>query len=174
MVKVILLISISLLAFSCSRHIDDLILGRSEFSSEKMMLNGYYFSDIDNNGNIAVAIFYRNGVLFHLFFGPASAFTLAKIENEFLFSKEFMHELVKNEPYQGVFRLDNANLEFEYWDFGYKGITTYTNKGQIINDSTFIIKEVINNGTQEVSAANLTYHFKPLHPKPDSSTIFIK
>jgi hypothetical protein len=66
------------------------------------------------------------------------------------------------------------DIEFEAWEYGGNGITTFSHFGEIINDTTFILNKRINNGGNHISSPNLTYRFKQFSPKPDNTNNYIK
>ena len=50
----------------------------------------------------------------------------------------------------------------------------YLDKGEIQNDSTFLITKSIRSKTGEEKELNEIYHFKQFSPKPDSTNVFVK
>lgn len=53
-------------------------------------------------------------------------------------------------------------------------LPVFTKKGEILNDSTFIINEVYEYDGKILSKENKLYHFYKYSPKPDSTNKYIK
>ena len=163
-----------LLFFACSKKMDKSMMEKNTYTGNELRIDGYYYSDVSNINDIGIAIFYGDGVCFHFYAKPESLDTLTGIENCFLSNDEFIEE-VKNVPqYLGVFNIFSDQIEFEIWDFGGDGITTFSHFGEILNDTTFAIKERVNNGGDITFSENLTYRFKNFNPKPDSTNVWIE
>ena len=177
----ILILFMGVLVFvGCSTQLAPLIMRKIPYTENKLRIDGYYYSDIDKEiSDMAhnIAIFYRDGFCFHILTQPKGQDILQYIEDDILLDDCLISKL-KNLPRQiGVFRIKNSGIEFEIWDGASMigGIIgTFSYYGEIINDTTFIINNIVYNGNNKRASKYLTYHFKEFSQKPDSTNVFVK
>jgi hypothetical protein len=151
-----------------------MILKRIPYFGDELRIDGYYHSNLIESKSIGVAVFYRNGFCIHTLVRPINQDTINYIENKILLNRAYIDDLKNTPSHIGVFQIMYPDIEIETWDYGGDGITTFTRFGKIINDTTFIINKMVNNGGHHVFSENLTYRFKQFSPKPDSTNVFIK
>lgn len=75
-----------------------------------------------------------------------------------------------------MFSIQNNLIKIEYYhedrDWGFR---SFTKEGEILNDTTFVIKESYRTKDgSEAEVLNETYHFMKLEQKPDSVNEFVK
>ncbi|MBT3206885.1 MAG: hypothetical protein HN704_03280 [Bacteroidetes bacterium] len=181
MVKRIYLLLVIILFVGCSKKLFDLTLSKTPYSGVELRIDGYYYSDEysiyaaasdDYDSYVDIAVFYRDGFCIHT--GThlnSQEDTLIYIENEILLNEEYISDLKSTPQHIGVFQIRYPDIEFEIWE---ARTTTFSNYGEILNDSTFIINKKMNNGTGNTYSVNLTYRFKQFSPKPDSTNNFVK
>ena len=163
---------LSLVMIGCSKIVADLGMQRKPYLGTDLKIDGYYYSDSPIwDKTIAVTIFYRDGVSI-LVFIYAEQDIFQSIEKKFLYNQDVLSK-IKNDPYGiGVFTINNKSLEMEnFIGRGFKH--TYHIYGEIINDSTFVMKRFIGIEGSE-SFHNLKFKFKKISPKPDSTSVYIR
>ena len=162
---------LSLVMIGCSKIVADLGMQRKPYLGTDLKIDGYYYSDSPIwDKTIAVTIFYRDGVSI-LVFIYAEQDIFQSIEKKFLYNQDVLSK-IRNEPYGvGVFTINNKSLEMEnFVGRGFKH--TYHTYGEIINDSTFIVRKFVGfNGGEEYW--NAKFRFKKFSPKPDSTSVYI-
>jgi hypothetical protein len=167
----ILFFSINL--FSCKD--DKLILPKENNLSNKLNLNGYYFTKSNNNpkaNNIFDVFFlYENGII--LYVGSLEKndeLTISNyINNEILLFKS----IYKSKLGWGLYTIKDNSIKIETWSpsSGGKVITT-TTIGTILNKNSYKITEEI--GKRKNFYYEEIFEFRQFNPKPDSTNNFIK
>jgi hypothetical protein len=151
---------------SCDSFIEEdeeLILSREDYAGNQLRLNGIYYKENIDTTKITRYALYRNGIVRFL-----------NISSKARIFEDFPDASGKSN--WGVFLIEGDNITIEKWSPGpaanYVG---FTQKGAILNDTTFQILERYDNKSEsdERRAFNHVYHFVPFSPKPDSTNIFI-
>jgi hypothetical protein len=153
---------------------DELSIQRTPYTGNQLRIDGYYFEK-SNNSYFSLYCFYRNGGL--LAAGGVFSSTQEMVEylNKELINSQKYKEYKSN---WGVFNIEGNQIKFERWyPSSGGGLPAYVRAGEILNDTTFVIKESyrMQKGKKiEVKERDETYHFKQFSPKPDSTNSFIK
>lgn len=75
----------------------------------------------------------------------------------------------------GAFRIYDKKIEFEKWEPSSGGpMKTVIRQGDILNDTTFVIRKRINNYDGKTYLVQDTFRFRQFSPKPDSTNRFVK
>jgi len=157
---------------SCEKELHKLSMTKTPYAGNELRIDGYYYSNqvfTDYNG---IAVFYRNGVCMNVFSRIESQDTLSFIENEILLNEALMSNFRNTPNHIGVFQINAKSIEFETWEAG-RDIITFSNYGEILNDTTFLITKQVNNDSGKSESLNLKYRFRQFSPKPDSTNNFI-
>lgn len=157
---------------SCEKELHKLSMVKTPYTGDELRIDGYYYSNqvfTDYNG---IAVFYRNGVCMNVFSRIESQDTLSFIENEILLNEALMSNFRNTPNHIGVFQINAKSIEFETWEAG-RDIITFSNYGEILNDTTFLITKQVNNDSGKSESLNLKYRFRQFSPKPDSTNNFI-
>lgn len=162
-----------LTASSCDKELQELMMSKTPYNGNELRIDGYYYSDEVDASDYGVAVFYRDGVCYHLFGTDFTEPLDEYIEQEILLNSSFVDDLRTTPTHIGVFQIAGESIEFETWEAG-RDITTFSHFGDIINDTAFILRERVNNDQGVTFEENITYRFKQFSPKPDSTTRFIE
>lgn len=147
--------------------------GRMDYAGTRLRMDGYYYSpaDTDENGLILndLIVFYRNGVVKYP--GQASVGT----EEDYLRLTSGLAEMRETKLSWGTFYTENTLIRVCKWRGGPCGYQATQRTGEILNDTTFVIKELEIKGKYGVGTLEREqyYHFRPMHPKPDSLNTII-
>lgn len=140
-----------------------------QLSNNKIRLDGYYYYYLKNKIKstdvfIDCFFFYGNGKVF--FAMGTNTKNILQYE-EYLKSKLRIDS--KNMPeYWTNYLIKNDSIHFERI-YVQPGFPHAIYRGKILNDTTFVITESINNPSSKKSISlDDTFHFKMFHPKPDS------
>lgn len=147
--------------------------------SNKLRLDGYYYTLEEKSEALysTILILYSNGCIYG-FMGER----INSHNFNFINSDNFIDTLSKfklnstKDNWAGYSITDSLITIKRVW--GRIGETLYTYKGVILNDTTFIIKKIITEGSIQYSEngiddVNEIYHFRSYSPKPDSTNNFI-
>lgn len=172
--KHILTVLLVTLLFSNCRKADELQLAKVDYSGSELKINGYYIGEsrFDEESS-EIFFFYRNGVLLY---GTSYKNTtpIEDIENNYS-SEEYNDGIKKSRAGWGVFNISNDELDFELWAAGSGGPSkTVVRFCNILNDTTFVATELLNNYNGVTSVLNDTFRFKQFSPKPDSTNMFVQ
>ena len=170
--------TIFILGFSSCRFIEKIILDdklsieKQSFSGKQLKTNGYYYFE-KNNRFFSNYFLYNDGTLLY---GDGSFTNDEFLEHELMFMDKTWINSVKNcKFYWGLYKIEGKFIEFERWYPSSGGpLHTYIKKGEIINDTTFIITKSMRSEGSEQQIENDIYHFRKFSPKPDSTNVFIK
>lgn len=144
---------------SCEKELHKLSLVKTPYTGDELRIDGYYYSNqvfTDYNG---IAIFYRDGICMNVYSRIESQDTLSFIENEILLNETLMSNFRNTPTHIGVFQINAKSIEFETWEAG-RDIITFSNYGEILNDTTFLITKQVNNDTGKSYSEKLTYRFR--------------
>jgi hypothetical protein len=166
MVKSIFVLSMFLMLFSCHESFNFV---KRNYKGKDLNLNGYYYS-LENNYT-EIFFLYNNGIIYRAGSGKLDVGDIDK--GVLLNVKKFLYtkpDIITN---WGTYYIDNQSI---YYDMRYSraDAPVYRRKGDILNDSTFIIKSVSRPNGKEFKEENRIYHFRTFSPKPDSTNNFIK
>lgn len=180
MTKIAALLMLFTLMTNCEKNKlcndDELSLQKVDYKGNQLRINGYYFGDVNRNSSKPFAniyYLYNNGIFFTSDasdLDEAEAGTInVDIENSF--GKQI-------KGLWGVFQINDNVIEIERWRSRTNGCeTTIYERGDILNDTTFIItkREYREKGTaSKTETPNSTFYFRPLDAKPDSTNSFIR
>lgn len=156
-----------LLGFNCRKSKDDVLtIVREDYNGSELRLDGFYYWETSNNEGPLFQKYalYKNGIIHDL-----GATKLLEDAN-------FQQGKYKIE--WGVFKISGTEIKFERWYPSSGGpLQAYIRAGQILNDTTFVIKEsyrMYKGKKTEMGQENEIYHFKKFSPKPDSTNTYIK
>lgn len=164
------------LFYNCSRDKiwkdDGLSISRMNYTGSQIKIDGYYYKQKDNFFYDAY-IFFNNGVIIA---AGGTKTSLAEMD-EYL-RREFVNSLSfkKFKVNWGVFQVAGNRIQFERWYPSDPPLKAYIKEGEVMNDTTFVIREIYRNqGGQktEVESLNETYYFRHFSPKPDSTNNFV-
>lgn len=170
---VLMFFAMNLLFCSCEKERQELSMAKTPYTSNELRIDGYYYSNLTSADDIGVAVFYRDGFCINTWVKPVNSDTLSYIENEILLNDAFINKIKSIPTHIGVFQISIKSIVFETWEAG-RDIITFSNFGEILNDTTFLITKQVNNESGVTEAMSLTYRFRQFSPKPDSTNIFIK
>lgn len=158
---------------SCKKELHKLSLPKTPYTGNELRIDGYYYSNQVYNNYNGVAVFYRDGVCIHVLTHIEGSDTLSYIETNILLNESLVYRLMNTPTNIGVFKINAKSIEFETWEAG-RDIITFSNFGEILNDTTFLISKQVNNDSGKSYSEKLTYRFRQFSPKPDSTNTFIK
>jgi len=170
---VLCIIILTIAVCSCKKifHIDDkLSLERQDYSGNQLRIDGYYSCKFGNLYRIY--FLYSDGTV--LSGGDVFEDKLQEQEQKYI-DGSFFASKKENKLYWGVFNIDIKIIKIEKWyPSSGGGMPVYLHKGEIQNDTTFLITKSIHSKTGKEKDLNETYHFRQFSPKPDSTNTFIK
>jgi hypothetical protein len=158
---------------SCKKELHELSMAKTPYIGNELRIDGFYYSNQVFTDYSGIAVFYRDGVCMNVYSRIESQDTLSFIENGILLNESLMSNFRNTPNHIGVFQINAKSIEFETWEAG-RDIITFSNYGEILNDTTFLITKQVNNDTGKSESLNLTYRFRQFSPKPDSTNSFIK
>ena len=164
---------ILLISASCEKELHKLSIAKTPYTGNELRIDGYYYSNQTTANDIGLAVFYRDGVCIHTFVPIEGQNILDFIENEILLNEVLISRFWTTPTSIGVFQINAESIEFETWEAG-RDVITFSNFGEIINDTPFLITKQVNNDSGTSYSENLLYRFKQFSPKPDSTNTFIK
>ena len=155
---------------------DELQIRRMNYTGNQLNIDGYYFGDVNSSSPLPSAniyYLYRNAL-----FLTSGAADLDKAELGSI-AVDVSNEFGKTiKGAWGVFHVDGSTIEIERWQSSINGCeTTVYERGDILNDSTFVIvlREFRKNGkVKRTEEPNSEFNFRPLPQKPDSTNSFIQ
>ena len=175
-----------MLMISCSKKtIEPLRMDKASYTGNELRIDGYYYSDIEViESNLSIsklvnfAVFYRDGFCILMAVSAKDGDIPGYIETEFLLNDSFISKWKAVPNGIGVFKIVKADIELELWNYSGGGvgspITTFSYYGNVLDDTTFYFRKWVNNYTNRTYSKDLTFHFKPFSPKPDSTNVYIK
>jgi hypothetical protein len=146
---------------------DKFVTSKTEYTANQLRIDGYYQSKSEKEDYYYLCVFYRNGIVLlpGVAYEPNSY--IAKLVDN------FNHEI---KTFWGLFIIENGKITIEYYKPKMiEGLPAYLRTGEIINDTTFILKEEKRSKDDtEFKIISETYLFKQFSPKPDSTNKFLK
>jgi hypothetical protein len=167
--KKILLLSI---LYGCGK--DAPILLPPHIGNE-LRLDGFYYSSPNSDSDLfAVYFFYKNGVVRYGY----SSHSLTELEGSYKTNRqELSKENMRNRVGWGVVNISGDDIKFETWGSSSGGsLKTLARKGKVLNDSTFVINEAVDNYTGRIYkdyTNKALFKFKKFSPKLDSTNNFV-
>lgn len=158
---------------SCEKEFHKLNMAKTPYTGNELRIDGYYFSNLTSAEDMGLAVFYRDGVCINVFTRIEGHDTLSFIENDILLNESVISTFMNTPTNIGVFQINAESIEFETWEAG-RDIITFSNYGEILNDTTFLITKQVNNDSGKSYSEYLTYRFRQFSPKPDSTNNFIR
>jgi hypothetical protein len=162
---------------SCSNFIgedDELKTSRTSNLTNRLRLDGYYFTTTTNGEDSIVSIFffYRNGILMAC--GSTRDQDLENVHDG-LRSGRFVKKLQGIKYAYGLYQISRDSITYEKWhpSSGPPKVS-FIKKGRILNDTTFTMSFTERSNGADKTLINEVYHFRRFHPKPDSTNEFIK
>ena len=169
-IRLLLLIAV-LIVTSCSQRLDELMVNKTPYPETELRTDGYYYSNDLGITDFRLAVFYRDGICYHLFGSSDTQPIEDFIEQDILLNESFIDNLRTTPTNIGVFNIEDKSISIEHWEAS-RDILALERSGEILNDSTFILNQV-ENLQGEIENVNYTYRFKQFSPKPDSTNMFI-
>lgn len=172
----LIMLSLIVLFIACNKGDIPLTLVAKPITSDKMRLDGYYYSNTpsDKGGEPlqSVFFFYRNGVMFFPFTTKVSDVPQSLQDLNLKVNKDAYQKDATKDAW-GIFTIEGENIEYQrLYDGGSCRRPMKYCKGTILNDTTYLITECtdfkIGNNKDKTFAVNNTYHFKRFFPKIDS------
>ena len=152
-----------------------LTLKLTPFFSNKLRIDGFYYSGQQNNYTDNITFLYKNGVIVN--YGSFASYNFNTIEEQ-LQSENFVAKIKSIKYGWGVFLIDGNIIKYEQWYASNGGpYPTFVREGKILNDTSYHIHEaykLVNGNKTEITNLNETYYFRKYSPKPDSANEFIK
>lgn len=76
----------------------------------------------------------------------------------------------------GLFEINTKEISINHWVAAQCGYPAVLRSGEIINDTTFVLKKLIRNDSQGIKEADtdIEFHFRQYNTKPDSTNNFLK
>lgn len=176
MKKMVIYLVILLLSSSCNDLLKDdtLSIGRKNIDGSILQTDGYYSHTYSNNPDyLEVYFFYRNGLILH-----GGAFKKSELPERLAqFISEQWVQAVKDSKFRwGGFEVSGSNISFERWYPSDPPLKAYVSSGEVVNDSTFIIKKrfrLVSGKETDLTVLNDVFEFNSFRPKPDSTNKFI-
>jgi hypothetical protein len=173
-IKKISIVAVMLLfCTSCKKELHELSMSKTPYTGNELRIDGYYYSNLTSADDIAIAVFYRDGVCINVYTRVEGQDTISYIENEILLNESIISTFMSTPTNIGVFHINTESIEFETWEAG-RDIITFSNYGEILNDTTFLITKQVNNDSGKSETLNLIYRFREFSPKPDSTNNYVK
>ncbi|GAA4468199.1 hypothetical protein GCM10023093_25330 [Nemorincola caseinilytica] len=150
----------------------DLNIERHADTTARLRLDGYYYSpaDTDENGQVMneLMVFYKNGVV--LLPGNVSQ------GNEELYLRAIggYTGIRSSKASWGAYSIDSI-LNIAHWKPAKCGAQAVWRKGEVLNDTTFMVREVQikgRYGTGKLTKEQV-FRYRPHMPKPDSLNDFV-
>jgi hypothetical protein len=171
MVRTIFYCVIFILIVSCSVRRQLPTLQLEENSSERLLLNGYYYTKLDSVF-FDVIFLYKNGIVYQ---GGNPRIIKGFKNIDDTFSKSYVNDK-KTGYIWGLYIVEGKNITIERYltPIYAEKYQTYVDKAHIINERQFIITSRKYIKTGKLETRRDTFNFRPLSIKPDSTNNFIK
>lgn len=151
----------------------ELTIKRAEYSGQELRMDGFYFGNpnVDSQGRnlYELFVFYKNGIVML----PGTV-ELNKMEEYIITITNSNQQNTKF--VWGLFVINNKEISLEHWVAAQCGYPAVLRSGEILNDTTFVLRKMVRNGSQgtEETVINEEFNFRQFSPKPDSTNNFIK
>ncbi len=160
-----------------------LTLERLSKPSPNFKINGYYHQSSNlyacNGTCFDVYYFYQNGIFYRSTKGldQNTSKSLPELDDYFRHRDSSKNEIKFRNTYAdswGIYRVDSSVLTLQSW-YVEGSYITFTQKGDIINDSTVVLKDFyLNSRWPNTKIYSYSMKFREFSPKPDSTNRFIK
>lgn len=173
--QTILILLVILSTSGCSlwfpREDDFLTIPKTPYTSNNLRLDGFYYQKWEHGTKYSNVVYlYNNGVVFQMGgYGDLSELT------EYA-GHAITFDVTDKNGFWGLFQVESNTIVYESWVGTQLGYLVYREEGDIINDTTFVMKERsrMNQGIKtETTSINYVYCFKEYSPKPDSTNTCI-
>lgn len=159
-------LALAALAGGCDLFAEhDLSMEPTPYLGDALRIDGYYRSSYTTPGGTTYYEAYflnRNGVLRHEGVSPDANF----VEAGRLSDGEARWNW-------GLFRVEGRRLTFERWYPGNRWSHPCTGRADILNDTTFVVRDVRCRGEDEDDNDDQTFRFRAFSPKPDSTSRYV-
>ncbi|WP_294186894.1 hypothetical protein [Sphingobacterium sp.] len=171
MVRTIYFYIFFFLIVSCSVRRQLPTLQLKENDSERLLLNGYYYTKLDSVF-FDVIFLYKNGIVYQGG-NPDIKDGFKNIDETF--SQSYINDK-KTGYIWGLYIVDGNHITIERYltPIYAEKYQTYVDKGHVVNERKFIITSRKYIKTGKLEARRDTFNFRPLSIKPDSTNNFIK
>ena len=148
---------------SCSEENDEgFTIPIEGYLGSDLKIDGYYLYERDSESSEGY-VFYTNGIFFRLALGSSTGnFTQVELFENSIANTEYMNRARDQVDSWGLYNIDSSTkeiiIQYRVKPFS-GGLNLVERKGDILNDSTFMIEDE-------------TYSFKHF-PKPDSLNSFV-
>ena len=163
------------LVFCCSFLDDKLILKKERYTDDRMRIDGYYYQENAINCT-SVYFFYNDGTFIDAGCFPCNSDEITiKVENK---DWSQWYQSKHSGIGYGVFQVSGSQILIENWrPSSRKSLPAYLYKGEIINDTTFVItqsqRSKPNVSDNDFRIRRDVFRFKQFNPKPDSTNRFV-
>lgn len=142
--------------------------------NNQLKLGGFYFTSINPKTKAVQKNFlYENGIILNMM--AFDSVDLTDLTNQIHDFNKYSSKNKKNYLTWGVFELENKSISITKWYPSSGGpLDVFTEKGVVLNDSTFIIQWYESRKGKKIKDLNEVYHFQKFSPKPDSVNYVIK
>jgi hypothetical protein len=170
-----ILLYLAIQLVSCGKLCKDMKLSseRTDYLGTELRTSGYFYSDHSNSGSARLCYLYNNGVYL-----DCSSVDLKDAENGTIAAHIIDSPPKDTKRAWGTFRISGTKIEIEGWQPTLGCSKTMLQKGEIINDSTFVITRIEymkkNGKVDRVDTTSTVFHFHAADRKPDSTTNFVK
>lgn len=164
-----------MLLIGCGKFCKDMNLSseRRDYIGTELRTGGYFYSKHSSAGSARLWYLYNNGVYL-----DCSSVDMKDAENGTIAAHIIDSPPTDTKRAWGIFRVSGMKIDIEGWQPTLGCHKTMSQKGEIINDSTFIITRTEymrrNGKVDRVDTSNTVYHFHAADRKPDSTTNFVK
>lgn len=148
---------------------------RVKNDSNSLKLDGYYYTNGSGlDSSLIISLFlYKNGIVKET--GAIKSKSLLEVDKKIIDNYIIRNSNKNSNLGLGVYKIESNRITIEYW----KGAMDWYNgtinlRGEILNDSTLVIRESKFSRDRKTKAVNRVYYFHSFHPKPDSTNKFIK
>jgi hypothetical protein len=176
---IVIVASIALMNETCqkTRLCKDEVLSwkKQAYMGNQIKTNGYYFGDVDTAGispSANVYYLFRDGVYLN-----EGSVKLVNAQKGTIYV-DIPNSLAKQTQYVwGIFRISHSLIEIDRWHYSLSCIKRIYEKGNILNDSMFVITYRENHYNGELTSTETpfsTFYFRPLEQKPDSINKYVQ
>ena len=173
----ILLLTILTACSSCKEMVickdESLTLNKVEFTGNQLRTDGFYYgrptTDYQGVTFYELFIFYKNDIM--MLIG----------DTEFEKMEEYVTTIAnsnqKNTKFVwGLFNIDDKKISINHWVPAQCGYPAVLRSGEILNDTTFVLRKMVRRDSQGTSETDINeeFNFRQFSPKPDSTNNFIK
>lgn len=152
-------------------------LPKEDNLSIALRLDGYYVKEavFENNKYYKFYFLYTNGVLYG---GTHLLQEKLNTDEEKAVLFELRNRATNIRDLWGIYSILNTlntKIQFEKWEPSSGGpMKTVIRQGDILNDTTFVIRKRHNNYDGKTYLVQDTFRFRQFTPKPDSTNRFVK